>query len=551
MRNKMKKVLAAILAVSLLMSSAHCTSAWALFGRDILGDNLNMTGTVCIGKNNIEKCFTDKGFSKQAARVLVNLVKNAEVKDLIIAATNGLVTEIPRLNGGGVWSALKSLFNSGGGVFAFFMVSIFVNKITQMYKTLKAKIEAGKVEKPVDPIATMQMLDMLMFSIKGQEGAKRQIRSTVLNIVDKNAQFMANKNSKKAGPGANVIYMVGPSGVGKSFSAEIIRKVLSGFSADPFVIEASDIDKQSKASAVDQLVGMRIKRINNSEYYEYSPLIIRLKAIPNTTVVINEYDKMHSKELDEKLRTIMDQGYINVNGEKIDCSAATFIITSNESYGSVHKNNNEVDNVDDGTGSRTFIDHDKAFLNRIKLIEFDNLSAPEYREIAFEPFIKLAIRYKAQYGIDIDLNGTVDTVAKRTEQLNKGARPIFAYLEDLNDKLLNEVVLCNLKKGHSQTLKYKVYFDENNDSFTLEKIVQKMSTHHRDNDFTAEENENIRNPENATNNAEQENSKNERNPSSDFDQEEGAQTYDALGKKTVERNTENIEFSGSAINHVA
>ena len=35
---------------------------------------------------------------------------------------------------------------------------------------------------------------------------------------------MAVNNSKKAGPGANVIYMVGPSGVGKSFSADIIRK---------------------------------------------------------------------------------------------------------------------------------------------------------------------------------------------------------------------------------------------------------------------------------------------------------------------------------------
>ena len=549
MRYKKKKVMATILAVSIVMSSAQCTSAWFPFGKSSQEDLTNMAETVCKGINNTEKCFTDKGFTKQAARTLVNAVRNAEIKDLINTATGGLVKDIPQLNAGGVWSALKSLFTSGGGVFAFFIVSIFVNKLTQMYKTLKAKIEAGKVEKPVDPITTMQMLDMLMFSIKGQERAKRQIRSTVLNIVDKNAQFMVNRNGKKAGPGANVIYMVGPSGVGKSFSAEIIRKVLSGPSADPFVIEASDIDKQSKASAVDQLVGMRIKRINNSEYYEYSPLVLRLKAIPNTTVVINEYDKMHSKELDEKLRTIMDQGYINVNGEKIDCSAATFIITSNESYGSVHKNNNDIDNVDDGTGSRTFIDHDKAFLNRIKLIEFDNLSAPEYSEIALEPFVKLAIRYKTQYGIDIDLNGTINAIAQRTEQLNKGARPIFAYLEDLNDKLLNEVVLRNLKKGHGQTLKYKVRFNKNNDSFTLEEIVPVSSTHHRENVSTAKENENISTIDRATNDVEQETSKNETEHLQDFDEVEKSKFSDIPEGKTIERNTKNVEVSSNINKH--
>lgn len=429
-----------------------------------------MEDVVCRGMNNTLKCYTDKGFSKDEARSLVKIVNEREKQQKVEQATGIKEIKLNELNKPN--DTKPSIWNSifAGGSFAqIFLMSILMNKINQAYCSLKTKIQAGKVEKPIDPVATMKLLDMLMLSVKGQENAKKQIRSLVLNIVDKNAQFMANKNWKKAGPGASVIYMVGPSGVGKSFSAEIIRKVLSGFAAEPFVIEASDIDKQSKSSAVDQLFGMRIKRVSNSEYYEYAPLVQRLKSIPNTVVVINEYDKMHSPELDEKLRTIMDQGYINVNGEKIDCSAATFIITSNENSASVNKGNNESDTTDDGTGSRTFINHDKAFLNRIKLIEFDNLSAEEYKEIAIIPFSQLAQRYKIQYGIDLDFNGTIDEIAQKVAEINRGARPIFTYLELLNDKLLNEVVLRNLNTC-SESVKYKVSFDKDKNTFILENI---------------------------------------------------------------------------------
>lgn len=370
---------------------------------------------------------------------------------------------------GSIWSMIKSsplnIFNNP--ILSMLLAVGAISYVKSLWNNFMAKIEAGKIEKPINPAEAMQKLDILMQNLKGQPKAKEQIRRAVLNIVDKHSQFKLQRNSKKAGPGANVIYMVGPSGVGKSFSADMIRQVLNGFNAEPYVIEASDIDRNSKVSAVEQLFGMKVRRVNMSEVYEYSPIITRLKAVPDTVFIINEYDKMYTEGLDEKLRTIMDQGYINVNGEKIDCSAATFIITSNESHGSVTKGNTETDDNDDGTGSRTFIDHDKAFLNRIKLIEFDNLTAEEYREIAMWPFIHLASRYSVQYGINLDLNGTIDAVAKRVEQLNKGARPIFTYLEALNDKLLNDVVLQNLNKADGK-VNYKVSFKD--DSFELERL---------------------------------------------------------------------------------
>ena len=380
------------------------------------------------------------------------------------------------VGGGGLlsWlgSRLSSIFNS----YAFNTLLIFGgwSFLTNLYKSYQAKKEAGKVEMPVDPVTSMHLLDMHLASVKGQEKAKKAIRQAVLNIVDKNSQFALRKNSKRAGAGATVIYMIGPSGVGKPMIADICRVVLAGSGATPLVIAASDIARRSRMSPVEQLFGMRTKRTQNGgETYEYSPIIQRLKAVPNTVVIINEYDKVHSPDLDEKLRTIMDQGYINVNGEKIDCSAATFIITSNESSASANKGNLEIALDDDGTGSRTFISHDKSFLNRVKLIELENLSAKEYKEIAMRPFAELAARYHHQYGIDLAFGDTLDSLAQKVEELNRGARPIFNYVESLNDKLLNEVVLNNLNNT-SKRIKLTVSFDKKQDEFFLEEPNKKV-----------------------------------------------------------------------------
>ena len=464
----MKKVVASVLAFSIVISSVQTTSFAE--SPECSGDNINIE---CLLKNGVEKKIAKKILPDlqdlEKANVLTNITGIDITAPIIARIINKAVPQEKK----GLFEKLTSFVakNSFASVFIF---SFVYGKINNYYKKIVTKVKAGKVETAIDPVSTIKLLDTMMSSVKGQEKAKKQIRSAVLNIVDRNAQYTANPNkkSKKAGPGASVIYMVGPSGVGKSFSAEIMRKILSGFGAEPFVLEASDVDRKSRTSETEQLFGMREKQVKGGTIMEYSPVITRIKAIPNSVVIINEYDKMHTPELDEKLRTIMDQGYINVNGEKIDCSAATFIITSNESTGSVKKGNLEKDEKDDGTGSRTFINHDKAFLNRVKLIEFDNLSAPEYKGIAAVPFTDLAVRYLQQYKIDIDLNGTVDEVSQKVAELNKGARPIFDYVEKLNDKLLNEVVLNNVG-NNGEPVHYKVSFDKNTEEFNLERVENK------------------------------------------------------------------------------
>ena len=203
-----------------------------------------------------------------------------------------------------------------------------------------------------------------------------------------------------------------------------------------------------------------------NEIYEKSPLIAQIQSTPNMVLIINEYDKMCTKELDEKLRTIVDHGYINVNGEKIDCSRLTIIITSNEDLGSVTKAAHQ----DDGTGSRTQVEHDKAFLNRLKIIEFNNLSAKDYVEIEKPHFELLQQRYLNDYNVFITFeDGLLEKVAKLVEQKNQGARPIQGFIDTINDKLLTDVILKGAKdksyKG--KTINVSLNEDGDNSNFVL------------------------------------------------------------------------------------
>lgn len=473
MKNKkIQKIIAPMLAFSILMSSSQigsCLSPLETVCQNFLDQTKNGTNVftsyfsqILSYMKHLEKTTGVSHTKEEIENVLKNSVHSYFSPNRMYS--NNL-NPAPK-SASGVFSIIKSCLSSMAPFIAFGLISY----VRQTYKNIKTKLEAGKIEKPTDPTSSMQLLNLLLYNLKGQEKAKAQIKSIVLNIVDKYGQFIIDKGGKRAGPGANVLYMTGPSGVGKSFSADIIRKVLSGFSSEPFVVEASDIDKQSKSSPVEQLFGMRSKRVSNGDVYEYSPIIQRLKSIPNTVFIINEVDKIWTPELEEKVRTIIDQGYINVNGEKIDCSAATFILTSNEISYSNYKNGDNVTDIDDGTGSRTFVKHDKSFLNRVKFIEFDNLSAADYKEIAMTPFLQLAARYKEQYGIILDLNGTIDDISHKVAELNRGARPIFSYIEDLNNKLLNEVVLRNLNSNNNCNNNYKVSFNKTSNEFVLTPI---------------------------------------------------------------------------------
>lgn len=374
-------------------------------------------------------------------------------------------------------NAVGSMFSSCLPMLSVFIVLHLVQKVMNWYDTFSARKNCGNINTLKEPISALEAFDNYLLAIKGQKKAKEQLRKIVLSIVDENKKRLnilknGTKSEHSAKLGARVIYLIGPSGCGKSYTGEFLAKVFTGKYSKPYVVEASDIDKQSEVSPADQLLGMREKRVGGKKVYEFAPLINQIKATPEMVVLINEYDKMHTPDLDEKLRTAMDQGYLSVNGEKIDCSKVIFIITSNESPVVANGGNQKIDydKVDDGTGSRTLVKHDKAFLNRVKLVEFENLEKEAYKEIAEIPFVELVERYKSEYGIELNLKDVLDQVAAKVEEINKGARPIYDIVANLNEKILSEVILKNATGETYKDKSFDVFYNKDKNDFSLKEV---------------------------------------------------------------------------------
>lgn len=177
--------------------------------------------------------------------------------------------------------------------------------------------------------------------IKGQVIAKEKIKGYIHNFLEYIVTQNRNcKSESEASPSirkrGHILYLIGESGTGKSKCAETIAKVLLEDQSNIKVIDASSVDSKHKESFKDQLF-----RVMDVSHYEggqsrgdnlkSNNLGSFIYGHPKSVVIINEYDKICEKELDETLRTIVDSGIINTSsGQVLDCDEVFFIITSNE-----------------------------------------------------------------------------------------------------------------------------------------------------------------------------------------------------------------------------
>lgn len=300
--------------------------------------------------------------------------------------------------------------------------------------------------------------------IKGQEKPKSKLIEAVAGIIDERNEAKENGVPYKKG---DVIYISGASGVGKSCSAIHAAKAIMGLNAKIVAMDSSCFDKGSGTSVKTQLLYMREQQKNNRDLYSYmdNSLAAKIAANPNMVLIFDEYDKWGNAETDEFLRGIMDKGEIFRDGERIDCSGLLVIVLSNEDNSSVTAANGTGVFKDDGTGSRTHMVHDKSFLNRLTIIEFDNLYEDDYEKIAAEQLKPIAERYKKLYAVEFDFGDVARKIAIKVAKMNQGAREISKILAGLR-----KAIIVERQKGKNwlKDKIFKVSYDENRDEFTLE-----------------------------------------------------------------------------------
>lgn len=345
----------------------------------------------------------------------------------------------------------------------------------------KIKSKCAKVNQNMDEV--IENFDKELDVIEGQDEAKQKMKEYLSSIID--ARNEAKENKKPYGKG-DVLYMIGASGVGKTFSADCLAKAIMGNSDDAIRIDSSCFEASPHMSVKSQLLYMRTKQNNknNMNYYMDNSLAAQIASNPKRVLILDEYDKWGTPAVDEFLRTIMDKGVIYRDGEKIDCSEILVLVLSNEDSSSVTAGNNMGVFKDDGTGSRTHVKHDKSFLNRLKIIEFKNLATDAYEKIAQRQLKQITERYKEKYNINLDLGETAKKIAIRTEKVNQGAREI----EKILAKLKTAIITRRQQLKNTSEITFSVEYDVENDEFTLKLLDESLQ---KKNEINNENQQNI------------------------------------------------------------
>ncbi|BED92518.1 MAG: AAA family ATPase [Candidatus Paraimprobicoccus trichonymphae] len=279
---------------------------------------------------------------------------------------------------------------------------------------------------PLDVTTSIKNLNDVFGYISGQIKAKALIRSQMI-------QYAFSRDSDHPQP--TVLYFYGPSGVGKTQIASLLPFAVSE-DPNPFVISASDIDLTQKNISYQLFfgVGSSSGRMN-SQNMRGGGLCDYIQS-GGKFVIINEYDKMWSPQLDEIFRKILDEGQFTVGGQKVLCGGVMFIITSNEYI------LRDGVQLEDKTKSITgVIPHDQSFMNRLTFIEFENLTAAEYEPIVMRSFETLRVSFKEKFGIKIKIsNEVVSSIAQMVELFNQGARHIDkTFISLIRSKLLQKI----------------------------------------------------------------------------------------------------------------
>lgn len=351
-----------------------------------------------------------------------------------IAGIGGLITTldigVTLLNQSG--EAARSTLNIMWVPFAFTKIGDVFGSIKNLFKAPPKFLTKKEI---------FSNFDKLFQSMEGQEDAKREISNFVYDNVL--AKDQARWSKKKYDHG-DILYFYGPSGVGKSLASSYLPYV---FTPNPrvFVMTSSDIDKENKKSVVSQIFAPEFKGYSEDKPPK-SKLVEFIENNPGGFVKIEEYDKLCTPALDEIFRTIADTGAINVNGEKIDCSGITFILTSNEddvSMNGFDKNDVEKINKDAIKDGYTRVWHDKSFLNRVRKVKFNNLTSKNYEAILKKSFDDKFKYWKdAQNGgINLTIDETsIKKLANKIENIHQGARPIYlSVLPEFQSEMVKKV----------------------------------------------------------------------------------------------------------------
>ncbi|VGO15047.1 Chaperone protein ClpB [Pontiella desulfatans] len=308
-----------------------------------------------------------------------------------------------------------------------------------------ASVEAG-IPDPNKPLYLDEnaLAAKLKASVLGQDDA-----------IDALSAIMVRHLARKEPSRPAVAFAVGPTGIGKTRSAEVLAKRLREFDdqCTGYQYLRLDMSEYQEAHRVSQLLGAPQGYLGHGDG---SQLIDALRANPRTIVLFDEIEKAHPAIL-RTLMNAMDAGRISsASGAKgsheIDCRYAVFMFTSNLDAKAI------LDELDsrNAFGNRSV--EDEVCRRRLNAAGL----APEIigrisRFLVYRPLepktraeiITLAIAEVAkEYGIDVGYvkPNVIIEIMKQVRSTGFGIRPEKYLIDDLLGPALAEAAKSGMKE---------------------------------------------------------------------------------------------------------
>jgi ATP-dependent Clp protease ATP-binding subunit ClpC len=249
---------------------------------------------------------------------------------------------------------------------------------------------------------------------------------------------------ERRGPLA-VFLFLGPSGVGKTYLAQLLAEKLRGSAGDLLRLDMSEFKEEH---SVAKLVGSPPGYVGHEEEGQ---LTGRLRTRPYSVVLLDEVEKGHPRVLDLFLQ-VFDEGRItDSKGRVVDARNGIFIMTSNIPV-TGDRTPGFIPTTGRGAGNPVLSQLERFFrkelLNRIdEIIAFSPLSEEDMDAIVHLQFADITRRAKEKYDLTLELSDDASVLlVEEAWSAGQGARGLDRVLD-------NRVVLPLTQRLLAQDLK--------------------------------------------------------------------------------------------------
>ena len=310
----------------------------------------------------------------------------------------------------------------------------------------------GVPEEQISQTSEKQFLDLesnLNKSIIGQEEAV----SSICQALIRNRAGLKDDNKP-----IGTFLMLGPSGIGKTYTAKVLAEKLFG-SKDNFI--HISMTEYSESHTGSKLIGTAPGYVG---FESSGQLTEKVRKNPYSVVLFDEIEKAH-ENVTQTLLQILDEGVIRDNlGREINFKNCVIMMTGNigsdiakgkvgVGFAAANQSEDTVE-IKDRIKKEALKKLSPEFLNRIDdLIVFKSFKENNLLNIINIHIEELKLKLK-QKGISLFINKSAkDFLSKEVSDLNDGARPVDRVIQN---KIINPLSAELLAHSQEEFKKIKI-----------------------------------------------------------------------------------------------